>query len=268
LSDWFKELFIDEAKAAIDSRSSGGDSAEQYEAGYEAGHEVGVAAGQKSEYDRFWDSYQNYGRRGSYRYAFAGAGWTNETFKPKYDIVVSSGAPSQGMFFSVGIDGNLTQILKDLGVRLDLSKSVRVADLFCGSTKITNIPELSIANATAMANLLQGCTGLVSVEKIILNSEGTQTIGSTTFESCGSLTNIVFEGCIGSDINFQWSPLTTDSMKSVITHLKNYSGTSKENTYRVVFTDTCWAALEVDGTTAPDGSTWRDYVEYTLCWLT
>ena len=46
--------------------------------------------GMQTEYDRFWDVFQNYG--GTAQPAqFAGTGWTKKTFKPKYDIKVSNG---------------------------------------------------------------------------------------------------------------------------------------------------------------------------------
>ena len=43
-------------------------------------------AGVKSEYDRFWDVYQENGNMTYYAYAFAGVGWTQSVFKPKYNI--------------------------------------------------------------------------------------------------------------------------------------------------------------------------------------
>jgi hypothetical protein len=55
-------------------------------------------------------------------------------------------------------------------------------------------------------------------------------------------------------------------MKNIISCLNNYSGTSNEYTYRVVFTDDCWAALEADSI-APTGTTWADYVN-SLGWNT
>ena len=42
-------------------------------------------AGKKSQYDEFWDSYQENGTCTNYNYAFYGRGWTNKTFNPKYD---------------------------------------------------------------------------------------------------------------------------------------------------------------------------------------
>ena len=51
----------------------------------------GVADGRQAEYDEFWDAFQQNGNRTDYHFGFAGKGWRDETFKPKYDIVVRGG---------------------------------------------------------------------------------------------------------------------------------------------------------------------------------
>lgn len=71
--------------------------------------------------------------------------------------------------------------------------------------------------------------------------------------------NITFEGEIGRSINFSYSPLSVESMKNVIEHLVNYTGTEKELSYTVTFTEACWTKLEADST-APNGGTWKEYV--------
>ena len=48
--------------------------------------EAGKAEGAKSEYDRFWDGYQENGNKISYRFAFYGSSWNDTTFHPKYPI--------------------------------------------------------------------------------------------------------------------------------------------------------------------------------------
>jgi hypothetical protein len=49
-------------------------------------------------------------------------------------------------------------------------------------------------------------------------------------------------------------------MKSIITHLKNYSGTASEYTYSLTLTSACKTALEAEGTTSPNGNLWTEYV--------
>ena len=43
-------------------------------------------AGKKSEYDAFWDAYQQNGNRRNYAFAFSGQAWGCNAFKPKYPI--------------------------------------------------------------------------------------------------------------------------------------------------------------------------------------
>jgi hypothetical protein len=52
--------------------------------GAQAKYEEGVEAGKKSEYDEFWDVWQEGGRRRNMNYMFFGQGWTDKTYKPKY----------------------------------------------------------------------------------------------------------------------------------------------------------------------------------------
>jgi hypothetical protein len=80
------------------------------------------------------------------------------------------------------------------------------------------------------------------------------------FHNCSALENITFNGVISRDLQLQYSSLlSVETMKSAIEHLKNYKGTSSDQTYSILFTDDCWARLEE--TTPPNGyGTWRDYV--------
>lgn len=235
------------------------------EAGLEEGFDNGKQAGIQSEYDRFWDAYQQNGQRSNYDYAFVNPGWNDETFKPKYDIVFGN-AYCRNAFWQCKIT-DLAGILRKQNVSLDTSGAQYMANIVGGSA-VTRVPAISTlgAAATGANSLFSYCGQLVEVEKLILPDSGAVIIANS-FDQCSKLTTITFEGVIGHDINFQWSPLSVDSMKSVITHLKNYGGTADAGTKTVKFTDACWTALEADGT-APDGNTWRDYVETTLGWLT
>ncbi len=48
-------------------------------------------AGQKAEYDRFWDSYQDNGNRKDYPYTF-GYTWNDDIYNPKYPITATNSA--------------------------------------------------------------------------------------------------------------------------------------------------------------------------------
>ena len=221
-------------------------------------------SGQKSEYDRFWDIFQDNGNRTHYSYGFGGRGWTEETFKPKYDITPTE---SPSLFYASG-NFDLVKALDEAGVKLDLSKSINVNALFAWA-QITHIGEIDItaAREDATNNMFSSCSDLTSIDKLILRSDGSQSFGTGPFTGCAALKNITIEGIIGNSISFQYSPLTTASMKSIITHLANYEGTDNEGTCTVTFSDACWTALEADSA-APDGGTWKSYVNDVLGWLT
>ena len=73
------------------------------------------------------------------------------------------------------------------------------------------------------------------------------TFFSETFNYCNVLANVNFEGVIGQNINLKWSPLTADSIRSVITHLSDTaSGKTlqlKKTAVESAFTDEEWATL-------------------------
>jgi hypothetical protein len=249
-------LYLGENKISANSVSS------NYAEGYEAGKQAG--------YDSFWDNFQyEKGAPQAYEYAFSGKIiWNRKSFIPKYDIVCGAGYTVTSMFLQMDngeyedkiID--LTAWLEHLGRKLDTSRAWFFNSMFqtCYLQRIPEINMTSARGADYMFNSFQGYT----VDKLIVN-EGCTWVNA--FNSAKNLVNITFEGTIGKSISFHSSPLSIESMKSVIAHLKNYTDTTDVNTQTVKFTDDCWAALEADSV-APDGNTWRDYVETTLGWLT
>ena len=55
--------------------------------GYTDGKADGYTEGAKSEYDKFWDAFQNNGTKTNYSYCFYTSNWTEKTFRPKYKLV-------------------------------------------------------------------------------------------------------------------------------------------------------------------------------------
>lgn len=189
-------------------------------------------AGKQAEQDRFWEEFQQGGTKFiAYTNAFAYRGWTDDIFNPKYPFLVGGG---NSMF---AYNTALT----------DTKQPIDISDI----------------SHTQLYYLFQRATNLKTIRKLITHRNRSYT---NMFEQCNALENIVFEGEIGGSINFSWSPLTVESMKSVITHLVNFAGTSSEGKYTVTFTSTCWENLEADSK-APNGDTWKNYVA-SLGWLT
>lgn len=210
-----------------------------YEAGKAAGgdtdavYQQGVTDGKQAEYDRFWDAYQNSGKRTTWHYAFAGEGWTDELYNPKYPIRATGGYSMQNMY-----SGSL------------------ITD--------TKIP-ITDANGSFHSNMFSTATKLETIRKIIIGRADGLNFGNTNFASCIALKNITVEGVINgkanyTDPNFQWSPLTTESMKNIILCLRDYTGTENEYACTVKFSDACWVELDAEGATAPGNITWAEYV--------
>ncbi|MBE7051897.1 MAG: hypothetical protein E7395_04930 [Ruminococcaceae bacterium] len=223
-------------------------------------------AGQDSEYDRFWDLYQDNGNRASYYMGFAGVGWTDETFKPKYDINPSNCA---SLFIHSRIT-DIVQSLEESGITLDSSSCTDISSMF-NSSITTRAPVVSAKAVWSVSNangVFSNAKNLISVEKFIFVQTGVKKtcIYNNCFTNCSSLREIRFEGEVYRSLDLTASPLSVDSMKSLISCLGDYS-TENTGVYTIGFSDTCWTALEADST-APDGKTWRNYVETTLGWLT
>lgn len=210
-------------------------------------------AGQKSEYDRFWDGYQQNGNRTDYANAFAGQGWTTDTFKPKYDIITSTGYM---LFHLSNIAADFPALLQELGV--ELAFTVPLFQYTFYGTAFTRLGEIEITggNAPYARAVYAYSKQLVTIDKITCVENG---VFTNFFDGDTSLANLTIEGVIGRDFNAIDSPLAVDSMKSVISRLKNYAGTSNELKYKVSFSEACWTALEASGA-SPSGGTWKDYV--------
>lgn len=219
--------------------------------------------GRQAERNAFWVDYQDNGERTDYSNAFAGIGWHNGNFKPTNDITVKR---AYMMFRDSAIEGDLVEIAKNLGITVDFTGCQNYQYAFYNS-KFTRLGVIDTSNVVAVSNLsvmFYGATLLHTIDKFItpLSNQITYT---NIFQNCTALENITIEGVINREINLQWSPLSVASMKSIISCLENYAGTSNDGAYTLYFNDDCWARLEADSA-APDGGTWKDYVRLSLGW--
>ncbi|MBQ7088514.1 MAG: hypothetical protein IJN04_02620 [Clostridia bacterium] len=160
-----------------------------YDAGFAAGSSIdydtvfaeGKEQGEKDAYDAFWDTYQDNGNRTHYSYAFAGRGWQDEVFKPKYPLTNITAADS--MFSN-------NMYLDYMDYDLDLS------------------------NCSSNTYLFNSATSLKRVKSIKFNNSGKNTY---VFASCGALRDVTIKGTIAFDISFSASKdLTLESLTSII----------------------------------------------------
>ena len=199
-------------------------------------------AGKQAEYDRFWDIYQSNGSRSVYTGAFSGQGWTNDTFKPKYNINVSGGASY--MFYYNRVQ-NIKQSLQNAGVTLSLSSANNISYLFSNSST-SELPQLDLSNASNVNNIFYSCSQLETIDKIITSS--TTPWSSNCFRGCAALKNVVFEGVISkTGLSFQDSTeLTIDSLVSILEALEDKSADTSGTAWLVTIGETNKAKLTED----------------------
>ena len=148
-----------------------------------------TAEGGDNFYDAFWDALQDNGNRRKYNWAFFGAGWNDISFNPKYPII---------------IEGDGTNAFSQSGIV---------------DTKVS----IDLSAATNLNGLFYGLPNLVTIRKLVV-SESTPFV-ATTFAWSSNLKNIEIEGTIGKSLDFVNShSLSTESVQSIIDHLKDLTG--------------------------------------------
>lgn len=177
-------------------------------------------AGKQAEYDRFWDTFQQNGKRGRYEMAFSGEGWTEETFRPKYDIVLSA-QYNASMFRSASKLTGLYEATIGRGLKFDTSKATALGQMFTYCERLTRIPPIDYSGGIDTTSMYQGCTSLVTIDKFTIRED--TNFYNNTFMNCYELQNLIIEGTIGTNgFNVSWSTkLTHDSLMSIINALQD-----------------------------------------------
>ena len=204
--------------------------------GYADGYDDGLMDGEQAQYDEFWDTLQRKGSLVNYSHAFAGV-WIPTMFYPKYDMKC---VRTDRMFstFNNNIGStyvmDLVERLNECGVILDTSKATNISEMF-SYARISHIGILNFTSATSVTSVFTSAPDIITIDKIILKEDGSQTFTSA-FTGCTGLENIVFEGVIGNNIDFKSCPLSTASIVSIIEHLSDsksatltLKATAKEN---------------------------------------
>lgn len=172
--------------------------------------------GMQTEWDRFWDNYQDYGKRTDYTYFAANVGWNDTTFRPKYSIVPTA----MNFAFANNAITNLDGVLKKRGVALDTSQCTKMVSAFQLAPKLTKVPKLDLSNVSGADanNLFNDCPKLVEIEGLVFNENITPS--QYTFYAT-TLQHITFEGVIGNSVDFRYSPLTKASITNIINTLSS-----------------------------------------------
>lgn len=182
-------------------------------------HEAGHIAGRQAEHDRFWDIYQNYGKRTVYDNCFGGEGWTEETFKPKYDIYHKNSIAYM-IFRRCGFI-NLEEVIKASGKKVTIESGI-LQYVFQYSQLLEVIGGIDFTvPITKVTGAFQYCNKLKKIQTLEISDIATQ----LEFTNIPLLEDVSFTGTIPVNISFAQSPnLTSDSVQSIIDHLKDLTG--------------------------------------------
>lgn len=197
-------------------------------------------AGKKAEHDAFWDEF--FKTSGSFIGRFAGEGWTAKNFRPTKDILIVD-RNANYCFYNNGCEIDLVERCKELGINIVI-KPTALNNMFCIS-KFIHLPEINLLNALKLQSIFDSCSKLVTIDKLILKDDGSQTFPSA-FNVCIALENIIIEGRIGQNFDIHWSPLTKASIESIMDHLSDtatFTVTLSQTAVNNAFTTEEWQAV-------------------------
>lgn len=228
---------------------------------------AGYGQGGDSWYDTFWDTYLDIDTRRTFTYAFYGAGWTDETFKPNkpFDWYPPNVVPTElnvTYVFGGSKITDLAERLSECGMTEIHLPFAQMGNWYRGST-ITRLPKIRIDALGQPVDHFAYAEHLETIEELALPN-GIRT--GFNFTNDTALKNIKVSGNLQYNFNAQWCPLTAESAKSVITHLSNYAGTTNDGKYTLTFSTTTWEYLNAEGEASPNGNTWEEYI-LDLGWL-
>lgn len=214
-----------------------------YDDGGSQGYSEGLRYGEESAYNSFWDTYQQNGNRYHYSYAFGGYGWTDETFKPKYDIIVGNNVSS--CLFAYSQITNLKKILNKQNVILDTSQCTDIGSMFSGCSNLYSIPQIDASNSKHCNALFSYC-GLIDNIDLIIKNNGSQTF-TNAFLNCNQLYSLKITGTIGESISLKQSKhLSKKSVENVINALSSTASgktLTLHNDVRYQFNNADWNNL-------------------------
>ena len=195
-------------------------------------------AGKKSEYDAFWDAYQSNGTRTDYYNAFAGKGWTQTNFKPKYIVRPSE---ARNMFYQSPLtDLTLTH-------KLDFSEVTALSD-FIARSSVTKVPAINLSKVSDTLYVFENAFELVTVENLIFPTSPFTVNISGMFYRCNALENITITGTIqNTGFDLHWSTkLTIESVTSILTALSKDSSVAAGKS--ITFPTAAQAKIQADTT--------------------
>ena len=164
---------------------------------YDKGFAEGSAEAQAISNGAFWDAYQENGNRTDYQNAFSGRGWTEETFKPKYDIIVSN---AYMLFRYCGIK-DLGEALRKAGVRLVIQHNQM--SMTFNNTLLEVIDGVEFPTTFTSINSCFHYNAYLREIRVPIPVMETTDVNA--FASCRELREVRFSGAIGKSLDLQLS---------------------------------------------------------------
>lgn len=202
-------------------------------------------AGKKSEYDAFWDAYQNNGNRDHYQHGFAGLGWTYKNFYPKYSMIPKYAV---GMFEQSRVV-DIYSRLDEKNLVLDLSECTQITNVFYAAYA-EHLRRIDIRKGQDAGNLFS-YSRIATIEALVVDESVSY---RTCFVKSNALTNLTIEGTIGKNgFDVSWSPLSKASIISIVNALSDTT-TGLTVTLRLAAVNTAFetTAGAADGSTSEE----------------
>lgn len=202
-----------------------------YDAGYDKGHSSGFEDGKTKEWSDFWDRFQENGNKTSYARAFAGKGWTDDIWSPKYDMRLTGDV--YAMFWTSRLS-DVAGILERNGVVLDTSNATTCQMMLFDMPNLTRLGTFDIGKMTNCSDAFAVNPKLTKIDKLIFSANTKCTNGNSMFRGDNALASVGFEGTLASNgMNVQWCPLDRESLLSLINILADKTGDTSGTTWLV-----------------------------------
>lgn len=210
-------------------------------------YEAGAEAGKKAEYESRWNAIHNSLSNWGCRNAFAGASWTNETFRPTRDIHVDD---AYMLFRHSRIEVDLPSLLEELGVQITFQTGIAMQYTFYG-THFTRLGVFDFSDCYYSNGCFSDSDKLVTIDKIICNKN---TKFTDAFDWLYALENIRFDGELAKDgLNLKDSTkLSRESLESVVNVFSTTATFSATLSKAAVDKAFETAAGANDGSTSPE----------------
>lgn len=203
-------------------------------------------AGKQAEHDAFWSGALR--DTSNFNSMFAGKAWNNDTFKPNRSINFTGN--TMNVFYNSACKVDMVELFASKGLEVTFNNITNAQSMFNFSF-FTRLPVISFASNTVLNNTFGGCSHLVVIDGIAIDSTNTF---ANTFNTCSVLNVLRIIGVIAKNgLNLSWSPLDKPSLTSIVNALSSTT-TGLTVTLRLAAVNTAFetSAGAADGSTSEE----------------